>query len=268
MVGAAERYLAERQVSSVYAKRVRFIARGCGEFEVGACNRYLKKRLGEVSSVTVAPERVTIVSLWRHAFELGLVDNLPRGLLRVRVARPPVRAWTIGQCCTAVKHTFLLDGKILRCGAPLGVFLRCWMLLGYEVGARQADLWGLRGDDICDGTVAWTQRKTGAPHFRKLSGPCWLACQEMLKLSPDGRILGWVMTMGAGRKRMKALLRGLGMAGSGKWLRRSGATHIEMREPGKARVHLGHKTDGMAERFYIDWAQVSRDVPVTPALIE
>lgn len=268
MSKVAERYLSERVVSKAYEKRLRAIARGCGPLEVESCNRYLKRRLGEVASVTVAPERVAIVSLWRHAFESGLVDSLPRGLLRVRVARPPVRAWTLGQCCTAVKHTFSLDQKILRCGVSLGVFLRCWLLLGYETGCRQADLWKLREEDIVDGSVSWTQNKTGAPHFRRLTDSCLAACAAMMQRSPDGRVIGWAMTMGGGRKRLKAYLRGLGLAGSGKWLRRSGATHIEISQPGKARVHLGHKTEGMAERFYVDWAQVNRDVPRTPALIE
>jgi hypothetical protein len=67
---------------------------------------------------------------------------------------------------------------------------------------------------------------------------------------------------------MQAYLSSLRLGGSSKWLRRSGATHIEMEHPGKGRLHLGHKTHGLAERCYIDWSQVRRDIPSVPTLLK
>lgn len=58
------------------------------------------------------------------------------------------------------------------------------------------------------------------------------------------------------------------LGGSSKWLRRSSATHIEMQNPGKGRIHLGHRTIGLAEKSYIDWTQVRRDVPQAPRLLK
>jgi len=152
----------------------------------------------------------------------------------------------------------------------VGLFLRCWMLLGYETGARHGDLWEMRQEDfdLDAGTVRWSQHKTGEPHVKIMSRPCLLAVQEMLERSPDGRVLGWVMSKKSGHRRMRKYLRDMKYAGSSKWLRRSGATHIEMEHPGKGRLHLGHKTPGLAERCYIDWSQVRRDIPCVPSLLK
>lgn len=264
----AESYLRERVVCDAYAKRVRAVADGCRELDVASCNEFLRRRLSQAAPVTVAPQRSIIVSLWLFALDRGLVKRMPRGLVKIKVARKPTRAWTLEQCCTAVKGTFQMGRKRLRSGAPLGLFLRCWMLLGYETGARHADIWALREEDFTDGAVQWSQHKTGEPVSKVLSPACWEAVTQMLALSPDGTVLSWAIGMVGGCKRMKKYLLSLGMRGSGKWLRRSGATHIEMRQPGKAKLHLGHKTPGMAERFYIDWSQVRRDIPCTPALLE
>lgn len=151
---------------------------------------------------------------------------------------------------------------------PMGLFFRAWILLGYETGARMGDLWQLRRDDIDGGAVRWSQHKTGEPQSRPLSPACLEAVNELLAFSPDGRILGYIMDANSARRCMRHYLRSLGLPGSSKWLRRSGATHIEMANPGRGRLHLGHKTHGLAERFYIDWTQVNRDIPRVPSLIE
>lgn len=261
----AEQYLSERVVSKTYADKVMKVAQHCQRPEEARCNQYLRKRLEEVSSVTVAPERVIILTLWRFAYERRLVDALPRGLIRIKRQLPPTRAWSIEECCTAVKCAAARRGT-MRSGAPISAFLRCWLLLGYETGARQQDLWSLSKHDFKDGMVSWTQRKTGVPHYRAISKTCQEAVAAMLALSPDGTVLAWAIGAHAARRTMRVHLRACGLRGSGKWLRRSGATHIEMMQPGKGRIHLGHKTHGMAEKHYIDWSQVGRDMPRTPSL--
>lgn len=264
----AERYLLERVVCDAYAKRVRDVAAGCKRLDASSCNEYLRRRLSVAAPVTVAPQRSIVVSLWLFALDRGLVNTMPRGLVKIKVARKPTRAWTLEQCCTAVKGTLQLGREKLRSGAPVGLFLRCWILLGYETGARQGDIWTLRGEDFAEGAVQWLQHKTGEPIWKVLSPACWDAATEMLALSHDGTVIGWSIQKEGGYKRMRRYLNSLGLLGSSKWLRRSGATHIEMRQPGKAKLHLGHKTPGMAERFYIDWSQVRRDIPCTPSLLE
>ncbi len=263
----ASKYLSERVVTRGYAGRVRFVARGCRRLTVESCNAFLRKRIEEVSSMTAAPERAIVMTLWRWAFDRALVDSMPRGLVKVRRAPPPVRAWTLAQCAEAVNLTRAWGAKTTRNGAPKALFLKCWLLLGYETGARQSDLWSLQAKHFHNGAVQWTQHKTGQPHVRALSQACQDVVDEMLRLSPNGTVLGWAMLPSGARRVMKRHLKLCGLSGSSKWLRRSGATHIEMAQPGKGRIHLGHKTVGLAERNYIDWAQVRRDMPQAPCLV-
>lgn len=235
---------------------------------VTAINRYLQKRLTEVAEVTAATERAMLVGIWRWAYETGIVDSLPRGIVKIKVRRRPTKAWTLEQCCTAVKGTFTLDSEVRGKGIGLGLFLRCWLLLGYETGARQGDLWSMESADFDGCTVRWSQHKTGEPIVKTLTPACLDAVKALLAKSPDGRVLGWVMTQHSGQRHLRKYLPSIGLDGSSKWLRRSGATHIEMAHPGKGRLHLGHLTVGLAERAYIDWSQVRRDIPTTPALLE
>lgn len=264
----AKKYLSGRVVSRDYENTVNRVARDCKSLTVESYNRYLKRRLGQVASVTVQHERVVLLSLWRFAYDCHLVDEMPRGVVKIKTSKKPIRAWTVEQCCTAVKATFQLDGKTMKSGAKLGVFYRCWLLLGYETGARMSDLWRFKASDFDGQAIHWTQGKTGRPVSKFLTPACVKAVNQMLKLSPDGRILGWACGQDHSCTLLKEFLRGIGLEGTSKWLRRSGATHIEMEHPGRGKLHLGHATVGLAEKHYIDWSQVRRDIPCVPALLE
>lgn len=52
-----------------------------------------------------------------------------------------------------------------------------------------------------------------------------------------------------------------GCPGTPKWLRRSGATAVESQRPGSAKEFLGHATDGLAARHYIDPRQLPSTRP-------
>lgn len=265
----ATKYLSERIVTDRYVRAVKRIASSCGRLSVECCNRYLRKRMADgASSVTVHYERGVLVSLWRWAYESGKVDRMPRGLVKVKKVKPPTRAWTIEQCCTCVKGTSALGATWTRSGANLGKFVRTWLLIGYETGARPGDLWAMRREHFRDNTLYWNQSKTGEAVPKVLSTKCYHAVREMLDLSPDGTLFAWVMPQDSARRVMRKYLRSLGMPGSPKWLRRSSATHVEIGQPGKAKIFLGHKTPGMAEAHYIDWTQVHREIPQVPALVE
>jgi integrase len=263
----AERYLEERVVTPSYRNNVRRIAKLVKRPTVEAVNKFLRRRSEERSSVTVRSERVVLVSLWRWAYEARLLDDAPRGVIRIKARRAPTKAWTVEQLRAAIEATRKYDRKLLLSGASKGLTLRAWLLLGYEAGSRFGDLFALRGDQIDRETISWTQSKTGDPIVRTLSAACLEACREMLAHSKDGTILGWAVGKRQSMRLMREFLDEVGIGGTSKWLRRSGATHIEMAEPGKARHHLGHRTMDLAAKAYIDWTQVRRNAPRTPELI-
>lgn len=263
----ATAYLAERIVSRHYAENVQRIAAKCGEVSVERVNAYLKAIAESKQATTVRSERTILLSLYCWAYETGMIDEAPRGVMRVKARKKPTKAWTLEQLRGLVEATKAHDGRRLRSGADLGAFLRCWVLLAYECGARFGDVMSFTADNIDGDTLAWVQSKTGDPLTRPLTPACLTAIDAMLEASPDGRILGWACGKRMAARHMRTLLDSQGLGGSSKWLRRSGATHCEMAQAGAGRLHLGHRSPALFEAAYCDWAQLRTKTPRTPAIV-
>jgi len=206
------------------------------------------------------------MTVWTWAYENRLVENPPRGVQKIRHRRPPIRAWTPEQVAHAIELTELHRGNRLRSGANLGVFLRCWLVLGYESGARWGDLWKMREDDFDGDALRWRCNKTDEIVYRTLTNLAVESVGEMLDASPDGRVLGWAAKKRHAMRLMHWHLRTCDLPGSSKWLRRSAATHVEKAHPGKARLFLGHRTPHMADQHYIDYAQIGGAGVAAPRL--
>lgn len=264
----AEAYLSQRIVSDVYAANVRRIAARCGRVSNESLNAYIQRRATERKPGTVRSERSIMLSVWRWAHDQGLIEVSPRGIAKIKGRRAPTKAWTPEQMQQLLAGCRKVDAVTLRGGARLGELLRAWALLGYESGSRFGDLWRFTGENIDGDAISWVQSKTGDPIVRLLSPGCLAACRRMLERSPDGRILGWACRKRQAMRLFSEHLKRCGLPGSSKWLRRSGATHIEIAEPGKAKLHLGHRTPGLAESNYLDWSQIRKHAPRTPALLD
>lgn len=261
----AKRYLESRAVCPAYASNVKRIAVLCRYATTQQINAYLKKRLERVSTITARNERTIILCLVKYAVENDIIEPV-KGVMRIKARRNPTRAWTVEELKKALAKCEAYPGLAMSCGAPVGLVLRCWILLGYETGARFGDIWAFSAAHLDGDSLRWTQHKTGDPIVKHLSAACLSAVNQMLALSPDGRIIGWVCQRRQAMRLMREHLDRCGLDGTSKWLRRSGATHIEMAEPGKATMHLGHRTPTLAAQSYIDWAQVRRITPRTPSL--
>lgn len=264
----ADAFLAERVVTASHTANVRRIADRVTEVSSDGINRYLKLRLQERKATTVRTERSILLTLSRWAWDRGMVDEPPRGVLKIKARKPPTKAWSVDQLRVVLEETRKLDATRTRKGVSLGVFLRAWCLLGYECGARFGDLMAMTGSHLDGDAVQWVQSKTGDAITRVLSPACVQACREMLALSPDGRILGWVMRPRQAQRQMRQLLDKAGVGGTSKWLRRSGATHCEIAKPGSGRLHLGHRSVGLFEQAYADWSQLRANAPRTPTLMD
>ena len=263
----AKHYLAARSVSPVYADNVRRVAGRIGDVTKERLNKYLLARIEQVSGITVRSERTICLSIWRFAYDAGLIDVAPRGILRMKAHRKPTKAWTIAQLKTLLDAAAKRNGRRLRSGADLGLFLRCWILVCYETGSRFGDCMAFTSEHLQDDAIAWTQSKTGDPLTRPLTPACLDAIDKMLAASPDGRILGWVCGRRMSMRHMRTLIDSVGIGGSSKFLRRSGATHVEMEQAGAGRLHLGHRSPQLFEQAYCDWSQLRTKTPKTPALV-
>lgn len=262
----AVEYLSQRSVATIYSKNVIRVASRVGLVSVESINAYLRQRLGEVKASTVRSERTILLGLLRDAYERGAIDQPPRGVMKVKARKPPTRAWTVSEMKQLLQRCDEYGDRRLRSGVKVTAFLRAWILLGYESGARQGDLFAMKASHLHGNVLAWTQSKTGDPLQKILTPSCVDACLRMLERSPDGRILGYACRPRQAMRLMKSHLSACGMDGSSKWLRRSGATHIEIVSPGRAKLHLGHRSVGLAERSYLDWGQIRTHIPQTPSI--
>lgn len=262
----ARRYLSGRDVVPEYIRAMTKLADRIPELSADSINSHLSMRRESVSQTTVANERRMLLTLWRWAWEEGLVDSAPRGVQRVKAPLKPVKAWSIEECRALVKGAEKFFGKRLRNGADLGVFLQCWVVLAYETGARYGDIFSWKGSNISACAIGWVTSKTGVVCTRVLSDSALALVNQMLDKSPDGRILGWVCCRRQSFKFMRKLIESCLPEGSGKWLRRSSATHVEMQDPGKAQWFLAHKSPGMAARHYLDQRQLAGSAPRPPSV--
>jgi integrase len=264
----ARRYVSQRSICPEYERHVLRIADQAGRISSERINAYLRERLEKVSTITVRNERTILLQLVKSAYDAGLLKQPVRGVMRVKARRAPTKAWTVDQLRLAIATADGLAGRKTRRGAPLDLVVKGWLLVGYESGARFSDVWSFTGEHLEGDILRWTQAKTGDGIVRHLTPACVQACRKLLALSTDGRILGWACGKRQAVRIMRAHLDACGIGGTSKWLRRSGATHIEIAAPGMAKRHLGHRTPGLAERAYLDWGQIRQNAPQTPALLE
>ena len=152
-------------------------------------NHYLEARLETVSSVTVVNERRMLLTLWSWAYDNQLVDEAPRGILRIRSSRQSIKAWTSVQVKKIISCAKNFPGRF-RCGLAKRFFMTTWAYMGYETGARWGDLWDMRFDQVEVDTIRWSMNRTGGPMHRRLSVACLVVAERQWYYSPDGRILG------------------------------------------------------------------------------
>jgi integrase len=262
----ATEYLESRDCHPGYRAAMLSLASKLPELSAKAINAHLRVRSDSVSPVTLANERRQALTLWRWAWEEGRTDAAPRGVMKIKAPPKPVKAWTIAECRALVKGAEKFFGTRLRNGADLGKFLQCWVLLAYETGARYGDVFAWKRGNISGCAVGWVTSKTGVPCTRILSDKAISLVNEMLEASPNGTILGWVCCRRQSFRLMRRLIEGCVPGGSGRWLRRSAATHLEMNQPGKAQWFLAHRTAGLAARHYLDQSQLVSDSLRPPSL--
>jgi integrase len=262
----ASRYCEEHILASDYAATLLRTAKNCQRFT--SVNHFLRHRLSAVKPITVKNDRAMLLILMRYAYENGIVDEYPRGVASIKAPKAPTKAWTLAECCTAVNQAKKLRGGHFRNGADKGEFLECWIRLGYATGARYGDIMAFHKRHFAGNRLYYAQGKTGNAISAVLDENVMRCVRSMLSQSPDGRVLGWVCQKRWAMRLMKKLLAECGLDGSSKWLRRSAATHVEMKQRGAARLFLGHKTAGLADKFYVDWGQVGSDFPPPPPLVE
>lgn len=257
----AETYLSARLVTPQYAKHLQRTAEKVGSLEPAAINDYLRARRDEVSSVTLANERRMLLTLMRYGYEEHLIEQAPRGVMRIRQDTQPVRAWTLSDVKTLVNTSLSFRGRTFSCGVDKGLFMETWVRLAYDTAARYGDIFSWTRANLHGEFMVWTMKKTGMSMTRRIGKTTQERVFEILE-DRGPLILGGICHRRYSFTLFRKLLKEAGMDGSGRWLRRSAATHVEARKKGSATILLGHKTPTLAYRSYVDMSQLEEDVMV------
>jgi integrase len=264
-------YLSEREASPNYIsslKRTVRRAEQCGLLDTSQLasdkvNEFLTRL--PLAAVTRANIRRELLTLWRFAFEHSYTDVPPLRVCRIKATPPPPRAWSLETLRTLLEAAEKDERPVSRrCpGLLWRDVLPCWIVIGYDTGLRFSDLLHLKGSDIVNGCIICTAQKTGKFTIRAVSHAGLAYSARLLEKSGDGTIFRWAVTRRRTLRKWKEFLREQGVAGSSRWLRRSGATYVEIARKGEAQRFLGHSNAALAPRHYLDQT-LTMDIPQRP----
>jgi integrase len=221
-----------------------------------------------LSATTRSNIRRELLTLWRFAHEEGLTDVQPCRIRKIRQASTPPTCWTREELQRLMECARQDNGRISN---RLRNLKRCdvlpaWVGVGFETAVRFSDILHLKRENIRNGCVVLTARKTGKGLVRQLSPGTIKAVTRLLDRSPDDTVFLWCLPRRRAVKMWKEFLKEHGFAGSSKWLRRAAATQSELRERGSATQFLQHSQAHLATRHYIDQSQLT--APVGPAPLD
>jgi integrase len=264
-------YLSEREASPRYIESLNRTVRRARECGLLDTSQLLPEKVNEflsrlpLAAVTRANIRRELLTLWRFAFEHSYTDVPPLRVCRIKATPPPPRAWsldTLRKLLAAAEEDIRpVSG---RCpGLLWRDVLPCWIVVGYDTGLRFSDLLHLHRDNILNGCVVCTAQKTGKFTVRAISPVGLQYAMWLVEKSPDGTLFKWALPRRRALQKWREFLQEQQVVGSSRWLRRSGATYVEIAHKGEAQRFLGHSSAVLANRHYLDQT-LTLDVPQSP----
>jgi integrase len=243
-----------------YAIVIRLFERWAGrtirldELDELSVSAWLRDYSATVSRTTVRNKRTMLVAMWRNAADDGYVDPPRR---RIRSARADIAApvaWTLEEVATLRAACRKLPRRH-RCGLTRADWWELAVCVAWDSGLRWGDLVRLRVDAIQpNGMAVVQQHKTRRLAVFCLSADTTRLLRRSLTLAPRELVCPWPATGETFRAQARRLVQKAGLrGGTWRWLRRGGATDVEIQSMGSAATHLGHRPGSrIAELHYID----------------
>lgn len=226
-------------------------------------NRWIVERLKTHARATVKGQRGSLLTLWRAAYEDGKVRARPDRVRSVGVPQTNPDAWTMVEMRIWIDACEKLPGTF-PCGVPRAAMMRAWLLTDWYSGLRPCDMRRLTSAHLSSGGLQpISQKKTGHLIVCDLPRECVDAIRAT---DPHERELVFPITKKAMFYWWKWLKARVNLPGTPKWVRRSGATAVEIAHPGSAMAFLGHRTPGLAYKHYVDRRQVKQNRPLPPRI--
>lgn len=218
-----------------------------------------------VRPATVRSKRTQLVALWRAAADEYLCDPPTRRVRSAKVPWEPREAWTIDEVRRLVRAASWLP-RNHSCGMPRAEWFNLAIRVAWDSGLRWGDLVRLRVADVHDDLVVVPQSKTSRPACGRLTASTLEILRDTLRRHPRPLVTPWTASHETFTDQVRRLVAKAGIRpGTWKWLRRGGATDVEIQAPGKgmAARHLGHAPGSrIAEINYLDHVQIAAAVPM------
>jgi integrase len=266
----ASSYCDEREVTADYRQALHRVARSMAAAGItpsmlseSVLNRWLVGL--KQSPTTKSNYRRMALSLTRFAIDRKLCGQFIGRVMKVKQKISPPIAWSMAELSALISASKKLN-YYLRKGCPASLFFEAWVRAGFETGLRFSDLLSLRCDQLRGDRLFVVANKTGVPIPKVLSARC-VELLTKLSVQGDGRtFFRWALAERWLRIHFRRLCQSANLTGTPKWLRRSGATHCEIRQPGSAKKFLGHLSDGLAMKHYVDQTLLPDQCPAPPPI--
>jgi integrase len=228
----------------------------------------LARKDNGTAAATINGNRTSLLMLWREAHELGFAPP-PQKVRTIKVPSTVPTAFTREELVKLIAACASLKGKFRRVPIRRRVYFESLFESAYDTALRLGDLLSIERTWIWPGGyISIVQKKTGHSHRVMLRPSTICRIDECMSDWP-GRAHVWPQV--ANRKHfyeyVRRLVRVAGIRkGTTKWIRRSSASYVEREHPGCGARHLGHRTPGLAEKYYFDPSIVSREHTLPPPL--
>jgi integrase len=268
--------LAERDVSRRYAANLHQRLASFGDYlgrealledlspeVLNAWIAHLQESTGWVPK-TIRHYQAAVVLVWRAAFERQAIDRPPWRLMRIKVPKRIVRAWTLDELRAILAATKWLKGDVPGTSIWKRDWMRAFILTAYCTGYRRCDLMhhALR-EDLRDGVLTVTECKTGKVIARRLSTQALLALE---RVEHEKYLLPWDGGSSGVRgfyASFRVLVRHAGVSPGGPHKIRKSAGSYAQRANGNGQALLGHEQADTFHRHYHD-RSISQQVPEPP----
>jgi site-specific recombinase XerD len=238
------------------------------DFNRDTINKWIEWKLAKGCNITtIGTRKAALLALWRAAVAKDMIDEEPRKIRRLPRVRRIVKAWTKTEISTLMDtiRKIAPDRHVTLQKLPMRDYYETICMAGYDTGMRLSDLLSIerdwvRLDSEGAGYLSIIQSKSERPKSSRISPETMSRIDAFMELMP--RKLIWpARTRRSFYEQMREIIKTAGIpTGTFRWLRRSGATHVELDFPGKSFIHCGHADSRVTFAHYIDREQLTKDV--------
>lgn len=236
------------------------------DFNDRAFNAWLTAEVtgGQISRQTVSSYRRAILMLWRWGWREGHLASPPKNPKVIKAPLPVPTGTSAADVDRLLSAAAKLTGEFRRSKISKAAYYRALVLLVWDSGLRLSDALRVTWAELERGCVV--QKKTGWPKYFRLREPTRKAL-EAARIKGEPRALGAAVSRRHALVGMKRLREAAELSvGGTKAIRKGAASAVERDHPGQAGRFLGHRTQGLAERHYIDPNIAGREPPMPPPL--